>query len=342
MTIAPEQIPAESLVAEINLLHDEAERHAGMAVVYAARCGEKLIKAKAAVGHGQWIPWLEANCRVSRRQASRYMRLAKEMPELIGANGTSTSHLPGMEHAIALLSATDEVKAEVQERLDAGATVTVREIKELKRAAQAERQAREQLTAELGQLQRLNQALNLNLEAASEREQRTYKELVETQEKITAIAAERSRETVEQTRHEMQAVQQRVEELRHQLEQLERDKKNAIREGVKSGLAQRQEELNQLERDIQYADASLQDYRQRLKERTGDEHENQRLNVDAEKALRELLVLGTTLNMYESGVIYPVNWELLDRIAQCAGAMTALIAQFKETHRQAEKPVAAA
>ena len=66
------------------------------------------------------------------------------------------------------------------------------------------------------------------------------------------------------------------------------------------------------------------------------------MNVDAEKALRELLVLGTTLNMYESEVIYSVNWELLERIALCADATTRMIAQFKETHRQAEKPVAPA
>ena len=46
MTIAPEQIPAESLVAEINLLHDEAERHAGMAVVYAAGAARNSSRRK--------------------------------------------------------------------------------------------------------------------------------------------------------------------------------------------------------------------------------------------------------------------------------------------------------
>ena len=83
------------------------------AVQYAAKCGEKLIQAKAACAHGEWLPWLEGNCRVNRNQASKYMRLSKEMPEL--SNVSSTIHFTGIEAAIAYLSAPDEVKAQVDE-----------------------------------------------------------------------------------------------------------------------------------------------------------------------------------------------------------------------------------
>jgi len=88
--------------------------------------------------------------------------------------------------------------------------------------------------------------------------------------------------------------------------------------------------------------AELTDYRQRLKDRTGAEHENQRLHLDTEKALRELMVLGTTLNLFECEVIYTINWEQLDRLTQVTEASVPLIQQFKATHRQAEKPVAQA
>lgn len=83
------------------------------AVQYAAKCGEKLIQAKAACTHGEWLPWLEKNCRVNQRQSQRYMKLANEMPQLIDSNTKSTSYFSGIEAAIAYLSAPEEVKSEV-------------------------------------------------------------------------------------------------------------------------------------------------------------------------------------------------------------------------------------
>lgn len=339
--MAIEAFPGEHLAAEINRLHEQAEQHANWAVVYAARCGEQLLKAKAAVEHGQWLNWLEAHCRVKKSQAAKYMKLAQAMPELLTSNFHPSGNLLGINQAVALLSADEDVKAEVQARIDAGETVTVSAIEALKREAQAEREAREQLAAELGHLRRMNQALNLNLEAASEREQRSYRELLETREQIGRLADEKSQAALEQAQQEAQAAGQRVDELRQELAHRERQKAYAIREGIQHGLAQRQAEVDALNRAIQQAEAELTDYRQRLKERTGAEHENQRLHIDAEKALRELMVLGTTLNMFECALIYPVNWELLDRLTRVAEAIIPRIEQFKADHRQAEKPVPA-
>ena len=41
----------------------------------ALRAGHYLTLAKARLGHGEWIPWLE-QCQVSPTQASRWMRLS--------------------------------------------------------------------------------------------------------------------------------------------------------------------------------------------------------------------------------------------------------------------------
>jgi hypothetical protein len=51
------------------------------------------------------------------------MKLASAMPELLTPNWKSTSNLQGIEHAVALLTASDDVKAKVQSWLDAGETV---------------------------------------------------------------------------------------------------------------------------------------------------------------------------------------------------------------------------
>lgn len=89
---------------------------------------QEKLEAKAGVAHGEWLPWLEKNCRVSQPQASRYMSVAKNYPELSNPNYSPGNNMPGIKQAIALLTADEETKAIVQEKLEAGETVTVKEI----------------------------------------------------------------------------------------------------------------------------------------------------------------------------------------------------------------------
>jgi chromosome segregation ATPase len=176
------------------------------------------------------------------------MQLARGYPELLESKAQPVALLQGIRHAVALLAADDEVKAEVQTRLEAGETVSVREIEKLKREAQAERQAREKLTAELGQLQRMNQALHLNLEAASEREQRTYRELRETQEQITSLAEKHSLAAIEEARQERSAqLQTELESAQAQLAQLQAEISRTTEEAIQRGFQDRQAELDTLE-----------------------------------------------------------------------------------------------
>jgi len=192
-------------------LHDEAQRVANVAVVLAVRSGAEFTKAKALCRRGEFEHRIAQESRVSLRTAQRYMQLARGYPELLEPKAQPVALLPGLRHAIALLSADDEVKAEVD-------------------------------------------ALN---------------------------------------------------------------------------------------RAIEKAEAELTDYRQRLEDRTGAEHENQRLHLDTEKALRELMVLGTTLNVFECDVIYTINWEQLGRLRQVAEAIIPRIDEFLADHRREEKPVPA-
>ena len=68
------------LAGEIDHEHQAAQDAARTAVEHARRCGELLLQAKAAVGHGAFLPWLEANCRVKERQARNYMRITENWP----------------------------------------------------------------------------------------------------------------------------------------------------------------------------------------------------------------------------------------------------------------------
>jgi hypothetical protein len=68
----------------------------------AMAAGDILLEAKLRLKHGQWLPWLET-CDISERTAQRYMRLARNRPE-IESNPTPVSGL-GIKGALTLLCA---------------------------------------------------------------------------------------------------------------------------------------------------------------------------------------------------------------------------------------------
>ena len=100
-----------TLAAEINAEHEAAESHARKAIEdvrayieHARAAGDKLSLAKAHVAHGQWLPWLAANCpKVSIRRSQEYMRVAREWPAL-QAKYADSAHLT-IDGALALLAA---------------------------------------------------------------------------------------------------------------------------------------------------------------------------------------------------------------------------------------------
>jgi len=78
--------PAASakLATEINEAHQRVEEAARASAEHARTAGELLLQAKAQVGHGNWLPWVRANCRFSERTAREYMRVAREWPVIEG------------------------------------------------------------------------------------------------------------------------------------------------------------------------------------------------------------------------------------------------------------------
>src|SRR5689334_292229 len=70
------------LAERINAAHREVEQAMRDAVARAVAVGELLLEAKAAVGHGGWEAWIEANCTCSVRTAQTYMRVARKLAEL--------------------------------------------------------------------------------------------------------------------------------------------------------------------------------------------------------------------------------------------------------------------
>jgi hypothetical protein len=82
------------LAHAINREHDLASQTFKTALHHAIKAGELLRKARANVGHGAWLPWLQENCHVSERTAQAYMRLAREFPKLDSAKAQRVADLP--------------------------------------------------------------------------------------------------------------------------------------------------------------------------------------------------------------------------------------------------------
>ena len=75
--------------------HHLAQTHAGEAIEHARRAGEILLRVKAELSHGQFLPWLATNVSVTPRQVQRYMAAAqgKPIPVRKLSNATPASHL---------------------------------------------------------------------------------------------------------------------------------------------------------------------------------------------------------------------------------------------------------
>ena len=67
---------------QINQLHEGVLEGARTTLRTAIQIGELLIAQKKEVGHGNWIPWMDANLRFSPATSGRYMRCFDKRAEL--------------------------------------------------------------------------------------------------------------------------------------------------------------------------------------------------------------------------------------------------------------------
>ncbi len=93
------------LAGEIRAAHEAAvsAMNRADALEHARNVGQLLLEAKELCGHGQWLPWLEANCSdIGARQIQKLTKLAKNW-NAIAPRLTPDSQL-SIEGALRLLS----------------------------------------------------------------------------------------------------------------------------------------------------------------------------------------------------------------------------------------------
>ena len=119
----------EELAQQANTIYQQAESVAAVSLQLVAEAGKRLIVIKERIGHGGWEEWMEKNLTFSGRKANRMMKLAEKMEEegSLFANPTTLSDI-GISKVWALLSAPEEVAAEVISDPDAE-SMTVKELR---------------------------------------------------------------------------------------------------------------------------------------------------------------------------------------------------------------------
>ena len=82
----------------------------------AKRIGELLNRVRDSLQHGQWLPWVEANCPFSERRAREFMQIADEWPRLeaaLASKSADTADFP-MSGALKLLARPKPINWEVR------------------------------------------------------------------------------------------------------------------------------------------------------------------------------------------------------------------------------------
>jgi hypothetical protein len=96
MSVVSPQDDLSRLAVTANAEHAAFETTQTAALAHAIAAGEALIEAKCMLGHGEWLPWVEANCDFGERTAQRYMRIAR--------NTSRVSDLRTVREALATLA----------------------------------------------------------------------------------------------------------------------------------------------------------------------------------------------------------------------------------------------
>jgi hypothetical protein len=89
--LASNRLPV--LASSINDHLAAAESATRRGLEHAIAAGALLIEAKELVAHGEWLPWLQANCRIGERQAQTYMRLARNRHKVEAIKNAADSYL---------------------------------------------------------------------------------------------------------------------------------------------------------------------------------------------------------------------------------------------------------
>lgn len=104
-------ISVKSLKKQVNDEFAAATRDAESSLVHLGNVGGLLVTAKEKLPHGEFGQWVDANCPFKHRQARKYMRFYREMPNIQEAAKLSCMSVSSLNDALDLVSEGDSQKS---------------------------------------------------------------------------------------------------------------------------------------------------------------------------------------------------------------------------------------
>ena len=98
-----DQQELDALANAIRIADLGVSRAVANLVEHAIAAGDALLRAKAKVGHGNWLRYLKEKCDLSEAKAERYMRIARDR-DVVKANSSCVQNL-SLAHALRLIDA---------------------------------------------------------------------------------------------------------------------------------------------------------------------------------------------------------------------------------------------
>lgn len=229
-----------TLAVEINLLNEQVEHHKNQAVIYAARTGAKLNEVKEGLGNdkAKFVEWLDKNCTVKKTHAYNFIRLAKEMPQLL--DSTVQTFGLGLNQAIELLSAPEEVREEVTAKIEAGDDVTIKEIQRLKKEAAELQASKEAIQNDLLSVKKTAENYQAMYQESSKQrdELREQNEVFRRgdQQFIDSQIEKAKAQLILENQQAIAEEKRKAENAQAELERLKKEQAKAIADGVRSEL----------------------------------------------------------------------------------------------------------
>lgn len=274
------QLTTDQLATECNGIYQQMEVVGTIGLMMATEIGRRLITVKERLPHGSFESWCSENLNFSKRKAERMMLIAKKADDenSILAKTTTLSDL-SISKAFALLSAPEDIAAEVVETSDVD-DMTVRELQEqIEKLKEEKKEAEEK--ADWAQTQ-LDLEIETGEEKVREAQEKKDQELAKAKAQITSLE-----EHIEELKGEVKGSldQEEFEKLKKQIEKLEaaaKQKETEVENNVKIAVSNSKAEW---EKD-------------RAKKEQETEKELARLRAEADK-LRKDIKLANDSTMLE-------------------------------------------
>ena len=224
-------LTTDQLATECNGIYQQMEVVGTIGLMMATEIGRRLITVKDRLPHGSFENWCSENLNFSKRKAERMMLIAKKADDenSILSKTTTLSDL-SISKAFAILSAPEDIAAEVVETSDLD-DMTVRELQEqIDKLKEEKKEAEEK--ADWAQTQ-LDLEIETGEEKVREAKEEKDKELATANTQITSL-----KEHIEELKGEVKGSsdQEEIEKLKKQIEKLEaaaKQKETEVENSVK-------------------------------------------------------------------------------------------------------------